>query len=77
MDSKILKKHIVKSSDFTKVLIREVRAHKPLPKNKGDLWRILQEEWLNINADKCQNLVDSMPRRVAAVINSKGNPIKY
>ncbi|CAB5353794.1 unnamed protein product [Rhizophagus irregularis] len=39
--------------------------------------QILQEEWSNINANKYQNLVDSMPRRVAAVINNKGYPTKY
>jgi hypothetical protein len=35
------------------------------------------EEWYNIDANIYQNLVDSMPRRVAAVMQSKGNPTKY
>ena len=38
---------------------------------------LFQEEWLNIDIDKYQNLVNSMPRRVAAVIKSKGHPTKY
>ena len=59
------------------VLERKVRAHKPLPKNKEELWQILQEEWLNIDDHIYQNLVDSMPRRITAVINSNGNPTKY
>lgn len=58
-------------------LDRQVRAHKPLPKNREDLWRILQEKWSNISVDKYQNLIDSMPRRVDAVINNKGYPTKY
>ncbi|GET52988.1 IS630 family transposase [Rhizophagus irregularis DAOM 181602=DAOM 197198] len=58
-------------------LERQVRAHKPLPKNRENLWEILQEEWLNIEADKYQNLISSMPRRISAVINSKGYPTKY
>lgn len=58
-------------------LERQVRARKLLPKNRENLWEILQEEWSNIDISKCQNLVDSMPRRVAAVINSKGHPTKY
>lgn len=58
-------------------LERQVRAHTPLPKNREDLWEILQEEWLNIDINKYQNLVDSMPRRIAAVIQSKGHPTKY
>jgi DDE superfamily endonuclease/Transposase len=59
------------------VLERKVRAHRPLPKNKEELWQILQEEWLNIDDHIYQNLVDSMPRRITAVINSNGNPTKY
>ena len=42
-------------------LERKVRKHKPLPKNKDDLWRILQEEWLNLDENIYKNLVDSMP----------------
>ena len=51
--------------------------HKLLLKNRKNLWKILQEEWLNIDISKCQNLIDSMPRQVAAIINSKGHPTKY
>ena len=54
-----------------------MRAHKPLPKNKEELWQILQKEWYNIDVSVYQNLVDSMPNRIAAVIQSKGNPTKY
>jgi len=48
-----------------------------LPKNKEELWEILQTEWHNINASIYQNLVNSMPNGIAAVIQSKGNPTKY
>lgn len=58
-------------------LERQVWAHTSLPKNREELWEILQEEWYNIEVDKYQNLVSSMPRRVAAVIASKGHPTKY
>jgi transposase len=58
-------------------LERRVRKHSPLPKNPNNLWEILQEEWLNLNEDICKNLVDSMPRRIAAVIDNRGNPTKY
>jgi len=37
----------------------------------------LQEEWSKLDIDICKNLVDSMPRRIAAVIDNKGNPTKY
>jgi transposase len=58
-------------------LERQVRAYQPLPKNRENLWQILQETWSNIEINKYQNLIDSMPRRVASVINSKGHPTRY
>jgi len=58
-------------------LERRIRSCKPLPKSKEDLWQMLQKEWYNIDANVYQNLVDSMPRRIAAVMQSKGNPTKY
>jgi transposase len=58
-------------------LERKVRKHNPLPKNKDNLWEILQEEWSKLDEDIYKNLVDSMPRRIAAVIDNKGNPTKY
>ena len=58
-------------------LDRQVRVCKLLPKNWEELWQALQEEWINLDENKYKNLVDSMPRRIAAVIASKGNPTKY
>ena len=58
-------------------LERQVRNHKPLPKNPNDLWEILQEKWLKLDVNKYKNLVDSMPHRIEAVIINKGNPTKY
>lgn len=58
-------------------LERKVRAHKPLPTNINELYEILQEEWIKIDIKKYQNLVNSMPSRINAVIDSKGYPTKY
>lgn len=58
-------------------LDRQVRAHKPLPKNKAELWQILQNEWLKIDECKLKNLINSMPHRIDAIITNKGNPTKY
>jgi hypothetical protein len=38
---------------------------------------IIQNEWYNISQNTLLNLVKSMPRRIKAVIKSKGNPTKY
>ena len=46
-------------------------------KNRKELWQALQEEWINLDENKYKNLVDSMPRKIAAIIASKGNPTKY
>ncbi|CAB4394295.1 unnamed protein product [Rhizophagus irregularis] len=56
---------------------RKVRMHNPLPKNKRELMTILEDEWHKLEPEKLTKLIDSMPRRVKAVIKSKGNPTKY
>lgn len=45
--------------------------------NKNDIEKALQEEWNNIPPSVTAKLVDSMPRRLDAVIKVKGNPTKY
>ena len=45
--------------------------------NKTAVWQSLQEEWEKVPKDNVQRLVDSMPRRCAAVIAAKGMAIKY
>jgi transposase len=59
------------------ILERKVRAHKPHPKNLNELMEVLLEEWGKIEPEVLTNLVESMPRRVQAVIDSHGNPTRY
>ena len=47
------------------------------PSNQHDLFEKLKHEWSKIPIDVLIKLVDSMPRRCQAVINSKGYPTKY
>src|SRR5436305_6088250 len=42
-----------------------------------ELWERVQEEWDKIEPQVCQNLIESMPRRVAALVEAKGGYIKY
>lgn len=56
--------------------IKEAVA-KARPKNNNELWQIVQTSWQAISKERCQNLVDSMPRRCNAVIKNKGYGIKY
>ena len=58
-------------------LEKAVHNRKPHPKNIEELSIYLNEEWEKLDRNFLQNLVNSIPRRIAAVINSKGNPTKY
>ena len=42
-----------------------------------ELWRRTEVEWEKIPKKVCQKLIESMPRRIAAVIRAKGVYTKY
>ena len=52
-----------------------IRDHKV--SNIGELWTTLQEGLQALPVHLITRLVDSMPRRLQAVIDSKGYPTKY
>ena len=43
----------------------------------NDLWERFEQEWDAVGADICKKLIDSMPKRLEAVIKAKGGPTKY
>lgn len=47
------------------------------PTSMAQLWERVQVEWENIPASVCQKLIESMPRRVEAVLKAKGGYTKY
>ena len=47
------------------------------PQSEDELFEVLHEGWDALQVDTLTKLVDSMPRRCAQVIASKGFPIKY
>jgi hypothetical protein len=55
----------------------ETRVRKHNICNKSDLKRVLQEEWYKIPPETTQKLVSSMPRRLSAILHSRGYPTKY
>ena len=42
-----------------------------------ELWMRVKSEWNAIPAEVCRNLIESMPRRLEAVIKAKGRWTKY
>ena len=47
------------------------------PKGVHELWDRVSEEWNAISPEVCQNLIESMPRRIEAVLRAKGGHTKY
>lgn len=47
------------------------------PSNNHELWQVVQEAWNQITPKRCQDLVNSMPRRCKAVLKNKGFTTKY
>ena len=53
--------------------VLERRVEQRQPKSIVQLKAVITEEWAAISDDVCANLVHSMPRRIAAVIEKKEN----
>lgn len=45
--------------------------------NQNQLWEAILESWNSIPLDTIINLINSLPRRIEAVIRSRGGPTKY
>jgi transposase len=58
-------------------LKRQLNARKEPIKGVFDLWDKAAEEWNKIDPEVCQNLIESIPRRLEAVIRAKGGHTKY
>jgi len=47
------------------------------PNGMLELWERVEKEWDSIGSEVCQNIIESMPRRIKAVLNAKGGCTKY
>jgi hypothetical protein len=54
-----------------------MRTRFPLPASLKQLEDVLQEEWYKIPLETVQNLYESIPRRIAAVLKAEGGPAPY
>ena len=57
---------------FWGCLKRRLAEHGNSPNGTHELWERVQVEWERIPVEKCQRLIESMPRRVQAVLKAKG-----
>ena len=58
-------------------LKRQLNRHPDSPQGVWELWERVEVEWGEIKAEECQKLIESMPRRIEAVIKAKGGHTKY
>ena len=58
-------------------LNRLVREHQPQPKNITELKHIIEQKWYSIPLEYIHALYNSMPRRIAALLEAKGQHTKY
>lgn len=58
-------------------LKRKLKEYEVDPRSIQELWERVQAEWDKIPVSVCQNLIESMPRRIEAVLRAKGGYTKY
>ena len=58
-------------------LKQQLNAYEVPPAGIHELWDRVQVEWEKIPKEVCRNLIESMPRRIEAVIKAKGAQTKY
>ena len=58
-------------------LKRRLGEYERAPGGVLELWERVEQEWNKIPASVCQGLIESMPRRVEAVLKAKGGHTKY
>lgn len=58
-------------------LKRKLSDYESEPRGIHELWERVEAEWDKIPVEVCVNLIESMPRRIAAVLKSKGGYTKY
>jgi transposase len=56
---------------------QQLGEYSTMPKGVWEIWERVAEVWNEIPPEVCQNLIESMPRRLEAVIKAKGGHTKY
>jgi hypothetical protein len=59
------------------IIGRQVRRNQQNIATEDEMWVAVERAWTNIPQHVIQTLFDSMPRRLAAVINARGGYTRY
>ena len=59
------------------ILTKRLAEYPELSKGILELWECIQVEWDKIEVAQCQELIESMPRRIKEVIRAKGGYTSY
>jgi hypothetical protein len=59
------------------LLKRRLNAYDTAPTGMLELWERVETEWERISKEDCLHLIESMPRRIHAVIKARGGYTKY
>jgi hypothetical protein len=62
---------------FVDDLDRRVLSRQPAPQTLQELQQSLEQEWGRIPQDRIRRLIESMPRRVRAVLQVNGGHNRY
>ena len=57
---------------YLDLLVKDRKCNTP-----EELFEVIEKAWFDISQSYLQGLVDSMPKRIKAVIKNKGYPCKY
>ena len=60
-----------------KLLKDNIQKYESFPRIIYELKAALKEEWLKFGINILREVIDSMPRRINAVLEAKGGPTKY
>jgi transposase len=60
-----------------KLMKDNIQKRENFPRTVNELKTALKEEWSNFDTSLLRKVVDSMPRRIEAVLEAKGGPTKY
>lgn len=58
-------------------LKRRLSSYENIPEGIHELWTRVEQEWEGVSTEVCLGLIDSMPRRISAVLKAKGGFTKY